>query len=132
MEQMFEKASRAKIRFETSKGNLTVEDLWDLPLTSNTGKANLDDIARGLHSQLKEADEISFVNPVVSSNDNLKLGFEIVKHVISVRLDEANKRANEAAAKEKKQKIMAIIDQKQDAALSAMSVEELRQMVASL
>ena len=54
MEQMFEKASRAKIRFETSKGSLTVEDLWDLPLTSNTGKADLDDIARGLHSQLKE------------------------------------------------------------------------------
>lgn len=43
---MFIKASRTKLRFESPKGLLSVEDLWDLPLISTMGKANLDDIAK--------------------------------------------------------------------------------------
>ena len=31
---MFQKASRLKLRFDSPKGLLSVEDLWDLPLTS--------------------------------------------------------------------------------------------------
>lgn len=129
---MFEKASRLKLRFETSKGLVTVEDLWDLPLSSSTGKANLDDVARSLHNQLKNEEDISFVNPETKENMPMKLGFEIVKHIISVKLAEKVAREQAEANREKKQKIMAIIEQKQDTALSAMSLEELNKMVTSL
>lgn len=129
---MFEKASRLKLRFETSKGLITVEDLWDLPLSSSTGKANLDDVARSLHSQLKNEEDISFVKPETKDNMPMKLGFEIVKHIISVKLSEKSAREQAEANREKKQKIMSIIEQKQDTALSAMSIEELSAMVASL
>lgn len=129
---MFEKASRLKLRFETSKGLVTVEDLWDLPLSSSTGKANLDDVARSLHNQLKNEEDISFVKPETKDNMPMKLGFEIVKHIISVKLSEKSAREQVEANREKKQKIMSIIEQKQDTALSAMSIEELSAMVASL
>lgn len=129
---MFEKASRLKLRFETSKGLVTVEDLWDLPLSSATGKANLDDVARSLHNQLKNEEDISFVNPETKENMPMKLGFEIVKHIISVKLAEKVAREQAESNREKKQKIMAIIEQKQDTALSAMSLEELNKMVSSL
>ena len=129
---MFEKATRLKLRFDTPKGLVTVEDLWDLPLTSNTGKANLDDIAKSLHFQLKENEQVSFVTPTAKENEPMALGFEIVKHIIQVKLTERDAAAQRAANAEKKQKIMAIIEQKQDAALGALSVEELGKMVASL
>ena len=129
---MFEKASRMKLRFETPKGLITVEDLWDLPLSSETGKANLDDVAIGLHRRLESQSIGSFVKETTTENGPLQLGFDIVKHVISVKLAEKTARENAAANREKKQKIMAIIEQKQNAALSEMPIEELTKLVEAL
>lgn len=131
MEKMFEKAARIKLRFSTPKGLLTVEDLFDLPLTSGTGKANLDDLAKELHRQLKDED-VSFVTPTAKKDEDDQLAFELVKHVIGIRIaerDEAAKKTEQAAAR---QKIMALIDQKKDAALGEKSVEELTALLASL
>ena len=50
---IFEMATRKKIRFNSPQGDLSTEDLWDLPLSSKVnGKANLDDIAKDLHRLL--------------------------------------------------------------------------------
>lgn len=131
---MFEQASRLKVRFDTPAGLLSAEDLWDLPLTSATGRANLDDIARGLHGALKEAsDNVSFVAPVSNSTDErLQLGFDIVKRVIEVRVAERDAAKSEADRKARKQRIMGIIAQKEDEKLSNTSVEELRQMLEAV
>lgn len=129
---MFEKASRLKLRFETDKGLLTVEDLWNIPLTSTTGKVNLDDVARGLHAHLKNEINVSFVNPDKTADPVTNLKFDIVKHVIAVRLAEANAAALERSKKEKKQHLMEIIARKEDEALSGASLEELRAMINAL
>jgi len=129
---MFEIASRKKIRFETTKGMLTVEDLWDLPLVSTSSKTCLDDIARLLHYKLKDNEEISFVKPITSDNEQERVAFEIVKHVITVKMTEAATARDAQAAREKKQKIMAIIDQKKDQALTELSVDELSKLVESM
>ncbi len=34
---MFEEASKLKLRFETTRGLVAVEDLWDIPLIGNNG-----------------------------------------------------------------------------------------------
>lgn len=129
---IFEKASRLKLRFESPKGMLSVEDLWDLPLSGTNGKANLDDIARGLFAKLKGNDNVSFVNKAQKSDDATQLAFDVVKHVIDTRLVETD--AAEAARlnKERKQRILAIIEHKENEKLGAASIDELRAMVATL
>lgn len=129
---IFEKATRIKVRFDTPKGMLAVEDLWDLPLTSSVGKANLDDIARDLHKQLRSGDDISFVTPETKTNELLQMKFDLVKHVIDARVAE---NATAAAAKdraEKKQKLMQLIADKQDETLKGKSVDELQKMLAEI
>lgn len=129
---MFEKASRLKLRFETPKGAVSVEDLWDLPLTSATGKANLDDIARSLHKRTKSDETISFVEPSTAVSTEDRLAFEMVKHVITVRLAENAALAQARANKEKKQALLAILAQKQNEQLSALSVDELQRQIETL
>ena len=130
---MFEKASRLKIRFNTPQGKISVEDLWDLPLTSNTNKANLDDIARGLSREIKNNDtEESFVLKTTPANSATKTAFEIVKHVISVRLAENEAADTRRATNAKKQQIMALIDQKKNEKLTAKSEEELQALLESM
>lgn len=128
---IFEQASRQAFRFATPKGHLTVEDLWQLPLTSTTGRANLDDIAKDLRKQL-DSTAVSFVTDTTPVNKVYQAQFDIVLHIIKVRLAEAEAATKAAETREKKQKIMAIIERKSDEALSAASIEDLQAMLASL
>jgi len=129
---MFEKASRIKIRFESPKGYLSVEDLWDLPLSSCTGKANLDDIARSLYKQLKEESTESFVVKDPKTNTTVQLGFDLVRHIIDVRLAEAEVLATAKANREKKQQLLHIIAQKENEQLMGSSLDELKARVESM
>lgn len=129
---MFEKATRLKVRFETTRGMLAIEDLWDLPLQSPSGKANLDDIARDLHRQLRSGDEISFVKPETKTNELLQMKFDLVKHVIDARVAENAATAAARDRAEKKQRLMELIADKQDETLKSKSVDELQKMLAEI
>jgi len=130
---IFEQATRAKIRYHSPNGLIGVEDLWDLPLTSlNSKRANLDDIARDLDFKLKSTTSISFVSDVSEVDEQTKLAFDVVIHVINTKITEAKAAKSAADVREKKQKIMAIIERKQEESLSAASIDDLQQMLASL
>ena len=129
---MFEKASRLKLRFTSPKGPITAEDLWDLPLTSSTGKANLDDLARQLHQSLESQKVGSFVTKTTPTEAGIQLQFDIVLHVIKVRLAEIEAAAQREATRAKKQQIMEIISRKETESLSNASLDELRAMLGSL
>lgn len=127
---MFEQASRLKLRFETTMGLLSVEDLWELPLASKRGP-NLNDIAIGLYNQTKH-DTVSFVEDEQKPSPALQLRFDIVKHIIDVRKLERRAAEDAKDRAEKKQKIMAVMSRKQDGALENMSMEELQGLLATL
>lgn len=132
-ENLFIAASRNKVRFDTVQGQLSVEDLWDLPLqTTRGGRACLDTIAIELDQQLKNAGTTSFVDEAPVGNDELKMKFDIVLHVIEVRKAE-NKAAEVLRANaERKQKILSLIADKENDALASKSVDELRSLVSTL
>lgn len=129
---MFEQASRLRppLRFETDRGLWSVEDLWDVLLSSTRGP-NLDDIAKSLHRRL-ETTSISFVDDDNKPDARTQLAFDIVKHIIDVKKAE-NKVAAEARDKaDKRQKIMAIMARKGDEELEGKSMDELRGLLDSL
>ena len=129
---MFEKAARLKLRFTTPVGDLSAEDLWDLPLASRAGKANLDDLARALHQQIEQAPTVSFVKPTEPVSVIPQLKFDLVLHIIKVKLAEQEAAQKAQTTRERKQQIMALIEQKKNDALGASSIDELQAMLDAL
>jgi hypothetical protein len=131
--EMFEAATRLKLRFDTPKGQVTAEDLWDLPLTSTAGRANLDDIAKGLYREVKNsAETVSFVTPVAGQDTTLGIKFDLVKHVIGVLVAERDAATEAKKKRETKQRIAEIMEAKKDEGLRGKSLEELEALYRSL
>ena len=121
---LFLTAARSKFRFGSSAGQLSTEDLWDLPLSGRG--ANLDEIARALHKGLKDADgDISFVKPAVKTTVELQAKFDLVKYVIDTKMADEEKAAT-------KQKLLAKLAEKQDKALDNLSEEQIKAMIDAL
>lgn len=131
---LFTTATRKKFRFNSPQGPLSVEDLWDLPLTSTRpNTADLDTIAISLDKQVKETGSTtSFVKKTTKTNEEARMKFDIVLHVIQVKQEEAEAAATKRETAEKKQKIMEILAQKQDASLAEKSVEELTALLQAM
>lgn len=128
---LFEEAAIRKIRYQTASGTLGVEDLYDLPLTSNAGKTNLNDIAKVLNRQIQAAQEENFVERS-TTNTTLVISFEIVKAVIAWRQEQNAQQRDARARAERKARIRDIIANKQDQELSEMSIEDLEKEYAEL
>ncbi|MEO3821667.1 hypothetical protein [Plantactinospora sp. B24E8] len=122
---IFEEATREKFRYPSTKGLLTTEQLWELPLTAKSG-FSLDDVAKAVNAELKAIDTESFVatetNPAKAT---LETKLEVVKHVIAIRLAEDQAAKAAAAKKLEKEKLLAVLGRKQDAALENLTEAEL-------
>lgn len=125
---IFERATKAKLRFDSPRGRLTVEDLWDLPLT---GAVSLDNIYKAVNRQVKEAQEESIVNPTTAST-KLNLQLDIIKHIVEVKMEERDKAKEAIENKEKKQRILAALADKEEESLKGKSPEELKAMLKDL
>jgi hypothetical protein len=130
---IFELASRKKIRFNVIGGVFSVEDLWDLPLESKVvNKASLDSIYKSLNREIKNTEEESIIvkTDETAASSLLKLQFEIVKHIIFVKLEEKETARKAAERKQNNEKILAIIESKQDENLKNMDIDELKKLLA--
>lgn len=118
---LFEAAVRGKFRFPFH-GNISCEDLWDLSVE------NLDLVYQTLEAQAEQQPKKSLLSSSSKTNLILAQKIEIVKHIVSTKLAEAEARKQAAADKERRQKIMALIEQKDDEALRSLPVEELKKL----
>ena len=122
---IFEIATREKFRFPF-RGLVSVEDLWDL------SPENLDEVFKVLNSQRKKVNEESLLSVSTEEDTELTMKIDIVKYIVDVKLQEREASMKAAEKKEKKQKIMAILNMKQDEDLRNMSSDELKAMLDNL
>lgn len=123
---MFEKASRSKIRFQSNKGMLMVEDLWDLNLTSLNG------LAKALNKQIKAEEEEDFLKEANAADVELKLSFDIALHILNVKKAELDARVAAALSAARKKKLLEVLERKQDASLETLTEDELKAQIASI
>lgn len=124
---IFERASRKALRFSSSKGDLTTEQLWSLSLPA------LDTIAKSVYSSLQEAGSFSFVSTEADPKKaDLELRLDILKHVIASKLADKDAAATRADNKAKKEALMRTLEAKQNMSLMNLSEEELVKEIEKL
>lgn len=130
---LFVIAAQNKYRFPSTRGQLTVEDLFDLPLRKTNGALDLDSVARSVNRELKQQAEESFVetssNPAKAVLEN-KL--EIIKAVIEIKKAEADLIAKASERNERRAKILRQIEAAEDREMSVKTKEELLAELAAL
>jgi len=130
---IFERASRRKLRFVSVVGDLTTEQLWDLPLTAKGERPDLDKLARYVARELKELDEGSFVKKEPNeAKIEMELRLEILKHVIEAKLTAEAAREKMAENQERKKRLLAALAAKDEASLQGMSKEQIEAEIAKL
>jgi len=123
---MYKQASRMKLRFQTSKGNLSVEQLWDLSL------ADLASAIKSVNSVIKESekeDELSFLSTEEQPDSVAQTQFNILKDIYVTKSSEIEDRKTEREVKAYNQKILALIKEKEDGDLREMSKEQLEKLL---
>ena len=125
---MFEKAARLKLRFETTQGALSTEELWDLSLNS------LDQIAKKVAKLIRDESEDSFIPNTNRdrkvTNNTLRL--DILKYVINTKSQENEDRKAKIERLSTIQRLKELAANKADEQLAAQSLEELQKRIAEL
>lgn len=114
-----------KLRFPI-RGVVVTEDLWDLSVEE------LDSLFKKQNAKLKVCNEESLLGPKETQNAELGLQVAIVRHIVGVKLEEAEARKTEAEKKAKREKILSIMADKEVGALANKSMDELKKMLDEL
>ena len=128
---IFEYATRNKLRLQTVKGAVTVEQLWDIPLRS-TDDFNLDAVAKAASKALKETGE-SFVEiKKTVEHTRCETAFGVVKYIIDTKLAEEEVAKMRSSKKIEKEQLLTILAEKQAGKLSDLTEKELQKRIAAL
>ncbi len=133
MSELFVIATRRNFMFASCRGNLTVQQLWTLPLTSNTGKANLNDIAVTLSDEIDKLGAKSFVAQATNTGRiELEQKLELVKFIIATIQSENAKQAAITAKRARRSKLLDAIEAAENRELGSKSPAELRAELEAL
>lgn len=119
---IFEAATKGKYRFPF-KGMISVEDLWDLKLQ------DLDSVFKSLNKQKKQNDEESLLQVKTAEDQELDNKIQIVKYIVKFKQEEIEERLQAKNKKEYNQKLLELIERKQNEELAGKSIEELQAML---
>jgi hypothetical protein len=130
---IFENATRTKLKFDTVKGEIGVYELWDVPLTARNG-FSINDIGKQVNSKLKEMEVGEFVSKSTRASSDkirLQLSLEILQHVRDAKLVEEEKLKQARANKERRELLLKIREQKQNQQFDNLTLEQIDDLLAS-
>lgn len=121
--EYFKSASQQKLRFQTNKGLLSTEQLWDLSVEE------LDSLAVSLEIEHKQSGKKSFLVKTSTKDKTSKLRFDVVLDVLNTKVSEIEAAAEAFEIKEHNRKIIQLISEKQDETLKGKSIKQLEAML---
>ena len=124
-ENLFEMATRNKMRFTSTKGEISVEDLWDL------SDKDLDVVYKNLKDQEVKSSEESLLDDA-NVDSKLTVAIGIVKYIFTTKRNERLAEKERINKKLTQRKYIDALSKKQDEAIEKMSEAELRAMIDSL
>lgn len=116
---IYKKAASKKLRFGTSFGNLSVEQLFTLSIDQ------LDNLAVHFNEINETSNTKTFLTAKSETNVADKLRFEIVLDILNSKVANQEKAAKSEETKKNNSRILEILKDKQDQSLKDLSVEEL-------
>lgn len=122
---IYKRAAILKLRINTSRGPLAVEQLYDLKMTelAKLCKEQLEVVKK---SKGTDDEELAFLEGAEDGKENLEvLKFDILKDVYLEKKHQKDQAAEDVQKKIDLEKLDEIIAKKQNAELESMSVEEL-------
>ena len=129
---MFATATRNKMRFSSSVGQLTVEQLWDLPLESSKGPC-LDHVGMQALRELRAFGEESLIDRGDSKvKKAAELTVEIVRFVIETKQADVRAAEDKVKRAQRKDQLLSALARKEGAALEKMSEDDIRAAIDSL
>lgn len=127
---MYKKAAQMKLRVATSRGNLSVEQLFDLP------KDEIGQLAIAYRRAVTERlgidgdSELDFLKPTEQKEETAEeLTFRILRDIYQTKQADEDKAHRRAEARLHNRRILEHIARKQDQELEGKSIEELEAML---
>jgi hypothetical protein len=119
----FMKASRLKLKFPTTKGLLSLDQLWDLSL------GDLDELAVGLAKSYDDSKGKSYLSKKSTKDKTIKLQFDIVLAVLNTLVEEKETAMAQSGVKAHNQKILSLIQEKKEASLKELDIKSLEKLL---
>lgn len=132
IKNVIEQGIRAKLRFESARGLLNIEQLFDLPLEGNGG-FNLDVIHNAHVVEVRGSTAESYVTKSQrksATTGDLKVA--VLERIIDIKLAEQAVAGKRALLVAERQRLEGILASKQEAELAATPTDELKARLAEL
>lgn len=127
---MYKIASRKKLRIQTNRGMLSVEQLWDL------SKEYIGELAKAIRKRINDQkgvtgdSELDFLKPSAQTEETIdELTFRILKDIYQTLQADEDSARRLAAKRQRNRKLLEVIARKQDQELEGKSIEELEKML---
>lgn len=125
MEQMYKEATKRALRFNTTRGGLSAEQLWNLPL------AELDALVISYEEAAATGKRKSYLTSTETAEDKeLALRKDIALDILKTRIADADAAKVAADRKAWKNRIRLLIENKKDQELENKSLDELEKLLA--